>query len=102
MLGLLPGGITENDLTLVWENEDWVVLSEHLRNASLLAEKVETHNIISNGQKKYSLLPFMNKYAEELLNAFELKREHERCVNFLLSILKRLYSDVGVEEKRSE
>ena len=44
----------------------------------------------------------MNKYAEELLNAFELKREHERCVNFLLSILKRLYSDVGVEEKRSE
>jgi len=49
LLGLLPGGITENDLTVVWGNEEWVVLSEHLRNASLLVEKIETQNIISIG-----------------------------------------------------
>jgi len=49
LLGLLPGGITESDLTVVWGNEEWVVLSEHLRNASLLVDKVETQNIISSG-----------------------------------------------------
>ena len=42
LLGLLPGGVTEKDLDALWGNLDWYVLSELLRKASLLEEKIET------------------------------------------------------------
>jgi hypothetical protein len=82
--------------------EEWVVPSEHLRSASLLVEKIETQNIISKNKKKFSLLPFINKYAESLLDDVGLLREHERIVNFLLEILKVLFRESGVESKRSD
>jgi hypothetical protein len=49
LLGLLPGGITEHDLTSVWGSEEWVVLGEHLRNASLLVEKIENQSFLNDG-----------------------------------------------------
>ena len=68
LLGLLPGGVTEPQLSELWAGADWLVLAEMLRKASLLMERLETHNFATRGEKKFTLLPFMNKYAESLLN----------------------------------
>ena len=42
LLGNLPGGITEDDLTILWGSDDWVTPIGYLRSAYLLVEKIET------------------------------------------------------------
>ena len=57
LIGLLPGGCSEEELTNLW-GSDWVIYTEKLIRASLLLKKNEL-----TGDIRYSLLPFMNKYA---------------------------------------
>jgi len=45
LLGLIPGGITEADLTIIWQSDEWINLAELLRKASLLKEKIETSSL---------------------------------------------------------
>jgi len=58
-IGLLPGGINQNELTEMWGNVGWKSHRESLIRASLLVYK-PTENILT-------LLPFMNTRAYELL-----------------------------------
>lgn len=80
LLGMLPGGVTEQDLNSLWEGnnsnlKDWVFLAEELKNYSLLVEKIETENELTKLKRKYMLsVPFMNRYAESLLRPFELRQ----------------------------
>lgn len=54
LLGFLPGGISESDLQLLWPNDDWPILAELLRKASLLVEKVSGgFSGETRGQTKY-------------------------------------------------
>ena len=87
LIGMLPGGVSEDDLSILWENAQWMTLIEHLRRASLIVEKVE-----SNSVRKFRLLPFMNKYGESLLNAYDHKIFRDKCCRFLLGKCAYLYN----------
>lgn len=43
----------------------------------------------------------MNKYAESLLNTFELRNFQKIIVEFFIKIFKQIYTDICVESKRS-
>jgi hypothetical protein len=58
LIGLLPGGCIEEDLDYLW-GKNWRMLSERLLRASLLMKRISL-----TGENKYTLLPFMNKFAE--------------------------------------
>lgn len=76
-LGLLPGGVKQNELTDMWGNMSWKSYKESLIRASLLVFK-PAENI-------FYLLPFMSTRAVELLeeNGEELKlRYHLKCCKF--------------------
>ncbi len=62
MIGLLPGGCTDEDLNLLW-GDGWLSLAEKLLRASLLVKKN-----IPNRENIYSLFPFMNQYAVSLMS----------------------------------
>lgn len=80
LIGLLPGGITASDLSKLWQDESWYPLAEYLSHNSLLVEKLQYNSSITNlKERKYLLLPFMNKYAESLLNNMELRHNHLMC-----------------------
>ena len=85
LIGMLPGGVSESDLSILWKSGHWVPLIEHLRRASLIVEKVESDLFDSNKKvRKFRLLPFMNKYAESLLNSYDHKTFRDKCCRFLL------------------
>ena len=79
MIGLLPGGCTENDLNQLWGN-GWLGLAEKLLRASLIVKKN------TNGDNIYSLFPFMNQYASSLLTEDDKVQEHRRICVFLSKI----------------
>lgn len=54
-IGLLPGGVEEDELTQIWGSKSWEKYAEILRKASLLVYKPV--------EKQYTLLPFMNSRA---------------------------------------
>jgi len=54
LIGLFPGGLTEDDLNYLW-SDGWMMLAEKLLRASLLVKKTGSNNEI-----RYSLFPFMN------------------------------------------
>ena len=58
-IGLLPGGVNQNELTELWGNSDWRDAKETLMKASLLIYR-PADNILT-------MLPFMNTRAFELL-----------------------------------
>ena len=79
LLGMLPGGVSESDLPLLWQSDQWLVLTESLRRASLIVERVEMSSLysgVSKNLRTFRLLPFMNKYAESLLSTFDRIRFH--------------------------
>jgi hypothetical protein len=59
--------------------------TEKLLRASLLVKKIDV-----NGENKYNLLPFMNKYAEDLMSDEERMEMHRKCCAYLASICKDL------------
>lgn len=46
--------------------------------------------------------PFMNKYAESLLNPFELRAFQKVIVEFFIKLFKSIFTDICVESKRSD
>ena len=58
-IGLLPGGVYQNDLTDMWGNTNWKTYKDTLIRSSLL--------IFKQNEKLLTLLPFMNTLAIELL-----------------------------------
>ena len=70
LIGLLPGGCSEIDLDNLWGN-NWIKLADMLLVASLLLKRNQI-----GGEIRYQLLPFMNRYAEELLELEEKKEFH--------------------------
>ena len=58
-IGLLPGGVNQNDLTDMWGNTKWKIYKDTLIRSSLLNFK--------QNEKLLTLLPFMNTLAIELL-----------------------------------
>ena len=101
LIGMLPGGVSEDDLENLWGNAQWMTLIEHLRRASLIVEKVETNSLrTKNGVRKFRLLPFMNKYAESLLNSYDHKTFRDKCCRFLLEKCAVLYNVFHTETHR--
>ena len=86
LIGLLPGGCSEDDLTILWGKDDWLECADKLLIASLLIKK----NPIG-GEIRYQLLPFMNRYAEELMESEEKKELHEKCCKYFTEICKKIY-----------
>lgn len=80
LVGLLPGGVSEEELNYLW-GEDWPVYTNKLCRASLLLKKTELNGLI-----KYSLLPFMNNYAYEGMREFELHEKHLMICKFFSKI----------------
>ena len=88
-VGLLPGGVTEVELTQMWGNTDWMNLKDALIRASLLVYKNNNDGFI------YSMLPFMTIRAYEYLETKEeLKASYhikcwkmykEYCIQFYYS-----------------
>jgi hypothetical protein len=68
-IGFLPGGVTENELTEMWESQEWYKLKDALIRASLLVYKTGVKNSFI-----YSMLPFMTIRACELLDKDEEKK----------------------------
>jgi len=68
-IGLLPGGVNDEELTQMWGNNKWMSLKDALVRASLLVYKPD-----SKGMFSYSMLPFMSIRAYELLELNEERR----------------------------
>jgi len=86
LIGLLPGGADTNDLDALW-GDDWLSLAERLLRASLLVKKPQ-----SSGENRFTLLPFMNSYAEKLMEASLKKDFHLRCCKYFAQVCKELLS----------
>lgn len=76
LMGLLPGGIRQPELTELWGDKTWNTLKTNLIRASMLVYK-PTENTLT-------LLPFMSARAYELLEADEGKKTefHLKCCRF--------------------
>ena len=61
-IGLLPGGVTDEQITQMWENTKWMSLKDALIWPSLLLYKTD-----NKGSFIYSMPPFMSIRAYELL-----------------------------------
>jgi hypothetical protein len=100
LLGLLPGGATKMDMNFLTrknKEKDWELLVSILKQYSLVIEK-EDHE-----KTKYMLsVPIMNIYAVSLLSEKELKYQQDAIIEFLLEILKDIYSDLQVEACRTK
>ena len=59
-IGMLPGGITQIELTKIWGSDEWKSHKESLIKASLLVFKPKENTL--------QLLPFMNTRALEMLD----------------------------------
>ena len=82
LLGMLPGGVSEVDLPIIWQSDKWLMLTESLRRASLIVESTAEVHQFGGGKatktlRTFRLLPFMNKYAESLLSHFDRERFHK-------------------------
>ena len=78
-----------------------MTLIEHLRRASLIVEKIENSSIADRaGVRKFRLLPFMNKYAESLLNSYDHKTFRDKCCRFLLGKCDKLFNVFHTETHR--
>ena len=89
-VGLLPGGVNENEMTIMWGNTEWMNLKDALIRASLLVYKIN-----NDGGFIYSMLPFMTIRAYEYLETKEdlrisyhikcCKMYKEYCIQFYYS-----------------
>lgn len=61
--------------------------AEKLLRASLLLKRNELSSDI-----RYTLLPFMNKYAEELMDINEKQELHKKCCKYFAKICKDLFT----------
>lgn len=68
-IGLLPGGVSEKEMTRMWGNNEWIILKDSLVRASLLVYKTDLQ-----GGFVYSMLPFMSIRACEFLEQDEEMR----------------------------
>ena len=57
LIGLMPGGVTEKDLNVLW-GSDWYGYISILMGAQLALKKTNSN------ETKYTLLPFMNYYSD--------------------------------------
>ena len=74
LIGLLPGGVNNEELLELWGDNTWEPLKEELIGASLLTFKTE-----ENGLFIYNMLPFMSMRAHEHLdNAPDTKQEYHK------------------------
>ena len=75
-IGLLPGGVNEEEMSQMWGSEEWTPYKDALIRASLLVYKTD-----SSGNFVYSMLPFMSIRAYELLEQNEERRHsyHMKC-----------------------
>ena len=82
LIGLLPGGIKQTELTELWGDNSWKSLKDDLIRASLLVYK-PSENILT-------LLPFMNTRAYELLEEEEAKKKefHLKICRFYRNFCK--------------
>lgn len=65
-IGLLPGGVSNQEITFMWGGTQWEKLKDSLIRASLLVYKLNP-----NGNFIYNMLPFMSVRAYELLEQDE-------------------------------
>jgi energy-coupling factor transporter ATP-binding protein EcfA2 len=87
-IGLLPGGVNEEELTQMWESTKWVSLKDALVRASLLVYKTD-----NKGKFVFSMLPFMSIRAYELLEENEERRHsyHMKCCKLYKEYLYDFY-----------
>lgn len=95
-IGLLPGGVNDEDLSKMWGNTSWMPLKDALIRASLLVYKKD-----SSGLFIYSMLPFMSIRAYELLEQNEERRHeyHMKWCKMFRDYCHRFYmSDKSIEK----
>lgn len=100
LIGLLPAGVYERDLTRIWGNEKWFVLAEILIQASLLQFEVEEKHSQHHGQRKYRLMQFLNKFAAGLVPQSKLRDLHERICQQYLKKIGFYFANCCVEAMR--
>jgi len=74
----MPSGVYDGDINRLWGNEKWFVVVEILISMSLVQVSVENEPGEHEGQRKYRLMQFMNKFATGLLNLEKLREFHDR------------------------
>ena len=76
LIGMLPGGVSKDELTELWQDDTWETLKEELISASLI-----TYKTFTDGSTTYKMLPFMSMRAYEHLETNQaLKQDyHMRC-----------------------
>mmetsp|Transcript_10357 Transcript_10357/g.10388 ORF Transcript_10357/g.10388 Transcript_10357/m.10388 type:complete len:304 (-) Transcript_10357:33-944(-) len=84
LMGLLPGGCSEEDLDELW-GKNWYHCVERLLRASLLVKKTQ-----ENRENKYTLLPFMNKFAEQKMCDEERTNLHLKSCRYYGNICKKM------------
>ena len=95
-IGLLPGGISQKELTMMWGDDGWVGLKDALIRASLLVYKTDP-----TGEFIYSMLPFMTIRACELLVEEEKRyfEYHIKCCKLYKNYLYMFYlSDKTIDK----
>ena len=91
-IGLLPGGVTDDELTKMWGNSKWMTLKDALIRASLLVYKTD-----NKGTFVYSMLPFMSLRAFKLLEQNEEQKHnfHMKCCK----LFKNYWYDFYISDK---
>jgi hypothetical protein len=92
LMGLLPGGLRQSELTELWGDASWSGLKHQLMRASMLVYK-PAENLLA-------LLPFMSTRAFELLEAEEAKKTefHLKCCRFYRDFCARFLEKVNSNE----
>jgi len=76
---------------------DWQIYTERLLRASLLVKRPET----VERSTRYTMLPFMNKYACELLKVKEKRKLHRSVCHYLLLILIEIFKIYGTHKMQN-
>lgn len=91
MIGLLPAGIKQGELTELWGSTDWKPLKQQLINSSMLVYRPT--------EKLITILPFMATRAFELLEENDAQKTefHLKCCKFykdyLLKVIDKIASN---------
>ena len=91
VLGLLPGGALNEDFDHIW-GKGWLDHASVLLRSSLLVKQLKI------GQKnttRYTLYPFMIKYAEEKLDAKNKKDFSLKILKHLVNKAKEIFNKIG-------
>ena len=98
-VGLCPGGIRHKEIDEIWEGE-WEQHAYTLLSKSLLIKTRPDNEKTS--ENVFSVLPFMNMYAEEQIESEERSLYNRKLCTYYGNVMKELFKEVDKKGRSKE